>query len=114
MTKPTVSLLIPAYNAESWLSDLLTDAANQTLPFAEIVVYDDASTDQTSEAAARFAVKVIRGEINRGAGYARNQLISASTSPWIHFHDADDRLSPNFNEKMLREVEIGHPASNLI
>src|SRR2546430_11591400 len=105
MTKLAVSLLIPAYNAESWLSDLLTDAVNQTLPFSEILVYDDASGDETGRVARSFGARVFRGEQNRGAAFARNRLIASTDATWLHFHDADDRLSPNFNERMLYECE---------
>jgi glycosyltransferase involved in cell wall biosynthesis len=98
-----VSLLIPAYNGADDLPTLLQDAANQTVAFHEVWVYDDASEDNTSAVAREWGAQVIRGEANRGAAVARNALVTASESEWIHFHDADDRLAPQFNERMLRE-----------
>jgi glycosyltransferase involved in cell wall biosynthesis len=98
-----ISLLIPAFNAAEDLPALLRDAANQTVPFHEVWVYDDASVDNTSAVAREWGARVIRGEVNRGAAVARNCLIAASEAEWIHFHDADDRLAPHFNERMLRE-----------
>lgn len=96
-----VALLIPAYNAADHLPALLADAQVQEPPFAEILVYDDASTDHTAEVAARLgATRVLRGTTNHGAAYARNQLLAAAASPWLHFHDADDRLAPGFTAAM--------------
>ena len=96
-----IALLIPAYNAAAHLPDLLADALAQEPPFSEILVYDDASTDLTSKVAKDHgATRVLRGEINHGAAYARNQLLSAASSPWLHFHDADDRLAPGFTAAM--------------
>jgi glycosyltransferase involved in cell wall biosynthesis len=98
-----ISLLVPAYNSSADLPGLLSDAFSQTVPFDEIIVYDDGSGDGTADVAEAQGATVIRGEINRGAGFARNRLIAASSGEWLHFHDADDRLAPDFNERMTRE-----------
>ena len=52
---PLVSILIPAYNAEEWISDTLQSAIPQTWPRKEIIVVDDGSRDGTAEVARRFA-----------------------------------------------------------
>lgn len=92
----TISLCIPAYNAEGHLPRLLASARRQTVPFDEVLVYDDASTDRTAEVAEATGARVIRGRENRGCSFGRNRLAEEATAEWIHFHDADDELYPQF------------------
>jgi len=106
-----VSLLIPAYNAVGVLPDIIADARAQNPPFKEILVYDDASTDDTARVARELgASKVIEGGANKGASFARNRLFEASSSHWIHYHDADDRLAPEY----MSVVQSLAPANNEI
>jgi glycosyltransferase involved in cell wall biosynthesis len=94
--KPTLALCIPAYNAAGFLSRLLDSAKSQTEPFDEIWVYDDASKDNTADLALGLGAQVIRGKANAGCPHGKNTLAKASKCDWIHFHDADDVLEPNF------------------
>lgn len=94
--KPTLALCIPAYNAAAYLSRLLNSAAAQKIPFDEILVYNDCSTDNTAEVAKAHGAKVISGERNVGCSAGKNALLYACASDWVHFHDADDELLPNF------------------
>jgi hypothetical protein len=73
----------------------------QTEPFAEIICYDDASTDETCRVAMDLGLQIIRGVANRGPAFARNRLAEAARNEWVHFHDADDLLDPRFVEKMM-------------
>jgi glycosyltransferase involved in cell wall biosynthesis len=73
----------------------------QTVPFSEIICYDDASTDNTVALAKELGLEVIAGALNRGASHSRNRLLEAASSDWVHFHDVDDRISPSFNESMI-------------
>ena len=101
----TLGLLIPCYNAASYLPELFACIRAQTVPFKEVICYDDASTDETAEVAASFGARVILGDINRGAAYARNRLLEATMCDWVHFHDADDLIDPSFVEIMTRNLE---------
>lgn len=96
MSRPTLSLLIPAYNAAPYLPRLLDSARAQTRPFDEIWVYDDCSTDNTAEVAMAHGAKVLRGAVNKGCSAGKNALAKHVETDWIHFHDADDELLPNF------------------
>jgi len=96
----TVALLIPCYNAAPFLADLLDGAKAQTVPFDEILCYDDGSTDDTAAYARRLGATVIAGSENRGPACARNQLLAATCCDWVHFHDADDLIDPRFVERM--------------
>lgn len=95
-TDKTIALCIPAYNAEAYLPRLLTSASNQLIPFDEILVYNDSSTDATAKVAAAYGAKVISGDLNRGCSYGKNSLAEYTSCNWIHFHDADDELLPDF------------------
>ncbi len=92
----TLALCIPAYNAAQYLPALLSSATDQAIPFDEIWVYNDCSRDDTHAVAEKYGAKVIDGDINRGCSWGKNQLAKATTCNWIHFHDADDVLLPNF------------------
>lgn len=106
MSRPTLALCIPAYNAAVFLPKLLTSANNQAIPFDEILVYNDCSTDNTAVVAREFGAKVIDGITNQGCSFGKNQLAAATNCDWIHFHDADDDLLPNF-------TTVAHPWMNL-
>lgn len=61
MTAPRIAMCVPAYNAAKHLPVLIASAAAQTVPFDEIWVYDDASTDDTAEVARALGARVVRG-----------------------------------------------------
>lgn len=97
MTSPaTLSLLIPAYNAADHLPRLLKSAQAQTHQFDQIWVYDDCSTDDTADVARRYGANVIQGDVNKGCSAGKNALARHVATDWMHFHDADDALMPNF------------------
>lgn len=93
----TLALCIPAYQAESYLPRLLDSAKIQQIPFSEIWVYDDASLDNTAEIAKCYGANVLKGDVNRGCSFGKNALLEQVKSDWVHFHDADDLLLPNFS-----------------
>jgi len=98
----SVSAVIPAYNAELFLSDTIQSVLAQTHEIAEIIVVDDGSSDRTAEVAAGFPrTRVIR-QPNGGQGAARNTGIQAATSEWIGLLDHDDRWNPRKTEVQLR------------
>jgi glycosyltransferase involved in cell wall biosynthesis len=109
MNLPTVALCIPAYNAAAHLPRLLKSAQAQTIPFDEIWVYDDCSTDNTGAIAQKFGATVVCGDVNRGCAHGKNVLAETTTCDWIHFHDADDALYPNFVEKAHQWMQLDHP-----
>jgi len=99
MITQSLALCVPAYNAAEFLPLLLESAVSQTIPFDEIWVYDDCSSDNTGEVAAAFGATVIRGDVNSGCSFGKNELAKRTSCDWIHFHDADDALYPNFVEQ---------------
>jgi len=99
MTAPSrkrLALCVPAFNAAGHLPRLLESVRAQTGPFDEILIYDDASTDETADIARAFGAHVIRSDQNTGASVGKNQMAERASAEWIHFHDADDALGPGF------------------
>lgn len=109
MSDPTLALCIPAYNASEYLSRLLESARDQTIPFNQVVVYDDCSTDNTAEVARSYGAEVLSGDINQGCTIGRKRLAEHVSADWIHFHDADDALYPNFVEQAQRWMRREDP-----
>lgn len=101
--KPLVSILIPAYNAQEWISDTIQSAVNQTWPRKEIIVVDDGSKDRTAEVAQRFASKnvLVVSKENQGAADARNHALRLSQGDYIQWLDADDLLAPDKVEAQI-------------
>lgn len=109
MTKPLVSILIPAYNAEEWIEDTLHSAIAQTWEPKEIIVVDDGSIDRTFAIAERFESSQLRvvSQKNQGAAAARNTAISLSRGDYIQYLDADDLLAP---DKIAKQIEALGPS----
>lgn len=105
--RETLSLLVPAYNAAWCLPRLLRSAQAQTMPFDQIWVYDDCSTDDTKAVAEEYGARVLRGEVNQGCSAGKNALARHVDTDWVHFHDADDELLPNFVSLARRWIERG-------
>lgn len=75
-----------------------------TKPF-EIIVYDDASSLRPeSFIPSEIPVRIIRSELNQGPGKGRNLILKEAKGDWIHFHDADDWVSPDWCDAVLRET----------
>jgi glycosyltransferase involved in cell wall biosynthesis len=109
----SVSVVIPAYNAEKYLSEALQSVLAQTLLPQEIVVVDDGSTDGTAALAESFGplVRVIR-TANQRAAAGRNLGVKNTTGEWIAFLDADDVWEPSKLEKQMAEL-AAHPEADV-
>jgi glycosyltransferase involved in cell wall biosynthesis len=114
--KPLVSILIPAYNSEKWITDTLRSAVSQTWSRKEIIVVDDGSADATLEIARRFTndgVQVVT-QSNQGAAAARNAAFKLCQGDYIQWLDADDLLSPDKIAKQVAKAEESGSKRTLI
>ena len=100
-----VSIIIPCFNQAQFLPDAIMSALNQTVPPLEIIVVNDGSPDNTSAVAKKYPVKLIEQE-NRGLSGARNSGIRASKGNWLLMLDADDKIAPDFIEKLIGKDDI--------
>lgn len=104
-----VSVIIPIYKVEKYLSRCLDSVVNQTLEDIEIVLVDDGSPDSCPEICDRYAkidsrIKVIHKK-NEGLGYARNSGMLIATGEYIAFLDSDDYVSKDMYEKVYSELK---------
>ena len=93
---PLLSVVVPAYDVENYLTDCLRSILGQSHAQLEVVVVDDGSTDATGEIADRIAaedsrVRVIH-QANAGLGAARNEGVRHSTGTYLAFADSDDLI----------------------
>lgn len=95
---PLVSVIIPTYNRAALLVEAIESVLAQQVPDVEVIVVDDASTDDTAGAVAPFvAGGIVRYEPrpHQGPAGARNAGVQAARGELIAFLDSDDRLLPN-------------------
>lgn len=98
----SVSVIIPAHNAEAYLADAIKSVLAQTTPPNEIIVVDDGSTDRTSDVARSFGRQVCYlHQSNAGPAAARNRGVAEARSGWVAFLDADDVWFPTKLEVQL-------------
>jgi glycosyltransferase involved in cell wall biosynthesis len=72
----------------------LQSVAAQTVAPREVIVVDDCSTDATGAVAGELGARVVRHEVNRGEGAARNTGLEHATQPWVALLDSDDEWLP--------------------
>jgi glycosyltransferase involved in cell wall biosynthesis len=102
----TVSVVIPAYNAEQYIRRALDSVLSQTWQAGEIIVVDDGSTDRTEDILKYYSDKIIYiRQSNFGASVARNTGIERATGNWIAFLDADDQWLPTKLEMQNRHLQ---------
>ena len=106
---PTVSVVIPVYNAEDYLGQCLDSVLLQSLQDIEVICVDDGSTDGSLSILQMYAmfderIKVIQQE-NSGAAVARNHGLHEATGKYIIFLDADDFFEEQMLEKMVAKAE---------
>jgi glycosyltransferase involved in cell wall biosynthesis len=109
MTRPLISIVIPSWNHGAELIQCLASLEVQTYSPFEVVVVDDASTDQTQERLksvhARYPLRMIRLETNGGAPMARNRGAAEAKGSYLIFLDADIELRPHALEVMASALE---------
>lgn len=103
ITNETVSVIIPVYNDEKYIGQAIDSVLAQTYQDIEILVVDDASTDETSRLVQAYgnAVKYVRLDQNEGVAVARNAGLFLASGRYVAFLDSDDCWLPIKLEKQL-------------
>ena len=105
-TGPSVSVVIPAFNAAAWLPRAIDSALAQTVKPCEIIVADDGSTDATAEVVSRYGDAARYVRFNHCGVYAvRNAILAELKGTWFLNLDADNWIEPDFLAKALEVVE---------
>ncbi len=108
---PKVSIIIPVYNTEKYLSRCLDSIIDQTLDDYEVIIIDDSSTDHSPEIISEYArlypeqVKTFQTTKNSGVATARNIGLEHATGAYIGFIDSDDVISPDMYADLLTACE---------
>lgn len=106
----SVSVIIPAYNAEEKLSACLDALLEQSVLPDEIIVVDDGSTDQTKKVAEAYSLVTVLTQKNQGPARARNAGAEKAKSTIIVFVDSDCIPEKNWLEEMLKPFEDSNVA----
>ncbi|CDE89805.1 predicted glycosyltransferase [Clostridium sp. CAG:729] len=109
MESNKISIIVPVYNVEKYLSRCLDSLLNQTLKDIEIICVNDGSTDESLKILESYAekdnrIKIVNKE-NGGLSSARNEGLKYVTSDYVGFVDSDDWIEPDTYELALSAVQ---------
>ena len=108
VNRPLVTIAIPTCNRASWLKDCVTSALSQTYQHFEILVSNNASTDETEQVLADFSdkrLRVIKQKTNIGLLPNWNACLAAAKGEYIVFVCDDDRIEPSLLERCVSLIE---------
>lgn len=107
-SEPLVSIIMPTYNRASLITEAIASVWAQTHVNFELLICDDASTDQTLDILTGLDDKrivVLRHDHRQGAAAARNTCLQQATGEWIAYLDTDNLWHPRYLELMLNHLE---------
>lgn len=107
MTKPSVSVVVPAKNEASSIGELVL-RLKELESVTEILVVDDGSTDETGKVAAESGAKVLRNSYSKGNGAAIKRGARSATGDILVFMDADGQHSPSDVPRLLERLLEGY------
>ncbi|WP_280770554.1 glycosyltransferase family 2 protein [Salipaludibacillus daqingensis] len=123
-SQPKVSVITPSYNSEKFISKTINSVLQQTYQNWEMIIVDDASSDETVSLINEYKekdrrIRVVPLEENKGAANARNIGIRESTGRFIAFLDSDDEWMPEKIEKQLsfmlkKNIGFSHTAYSIV
>lgn len=112
---PSVSVIVPVYNAQPYLRQCMESLVGQTLREIELICVDDGSTDGSGDILAEYAARDERVRVitqgNAGSGAARNRGLREAHGKYIAFVDADDEVAPRYLELLCHALEE-HPTAD--
>lgn len=104
-----VSIIIPVYNAEKYISDCLESVMNQTYSHLEIILVNDGSTDDSKKICEMFAKSdnrfIIINQSNLGQASARNTGLNIAKGKYIAFVDSDDTIDSKMFENLVKLIQ---------
>lgn len=108
---PSVTIIIPCFNASSYIEKCLSELNNQHYRDFEVICVDDASSDNTVEVIdnykhnASFNIRIIKNESNVGPAVSRNRGVCAANTKYITFCDSDDWYRYDYLSSMVESLE---------
>lgn len=105
---PTISVIVPVYNCETYISNCLDSILNQTYANIEIVIVNDGSSDGSEKIIKEYIERdrriMYHYQNNSGPSAARNKGISCARGEYLVFVDSDDTVDELYIEQMLRKM----------
>lgn len=106
-----ISVIIPMYNAEAFITQCIRSVTEQTYQNWEAVVVDDGSLDQGAAICEKMSrednrIRLYRQD-NKGVSYARNKGLDLAEGEYVFFLDSDDAIHPRLFEEMIGQAETG-------
>ncbi|MDY3343588.1 MAG: glycosyltransferase family 2 protein, partial [Lachnospiraceae bacterium] len=109
MDRPKVSVIIPAYNNETYIEKCLQSVTEQSYENLEILVINDGSSDRTEELIRKWQQADERiqllTQINSGVSVSRNRGIDTATGTYLTFVDADDYIGKDYIRDLVNLAE---------
>ena len=109
MNRPLVSVVLPVFNGELFLSEAIESVLAQTWSPVELIVVDDGSTDRSAEIARGYPLTYLHQE-NSGVAAARNRGIEAAQGELVSFVDQDDVWLPDKLERQVAALRADRAA----
>lgn len=107
--KPKVSIIVPVYNTEKYITKCLQSLVEQTLSDIEIICINDGSTDDCAKILSNFAEQdsriIVLNQENKGQSCARNAGIRIANGEYIGFIDSDDYADTTMFEKLYTNAQ---------
>lgn len=108
MQEPLISIIVPVYNVQQYLSKCIESILNQTMKNFELILINDGSNDKSPEICDKYSLKDSRIEVihkeNEGVSIARNTGINISKGKYIVFADSDDYVDENWCYEMYKAI----------
>jgi len=107
---PLLSIGMPVYNGEKYVGQALDSLLTQNFKDFELIISDNASTDNTAEICKRYLerdnrIKYYRNEVNIGALVNFNNLVNYATAPYFMWASHDDMWEPSYISKLINIME---------
>lgn len=114
-TFPLISVIIPVYNVEKYLSRCIDSVMEQTYKYLQVILIDDGSTDCSGQICENYAAKDVRIHVihqkNQGVSAARNKGLDTAKGEYVTFVDSDDFISKDMIERLydgLIKLEVSY------
>ena len=109
--RPDIAIIMANYNGARFIADAIKSIIHQTLTSWELIIVDDASSDDSVAIAEQAAaddprIKIVTQTVNCGPAAARNRALELVTARWIAIVDSDDLIPPERLQCLLRRVQI--------
>ena len=115
---PAVSIVIPVYNQQAYISDCLESLLRQTFTDFEVLAVDDGSTDDSAAIIAQIAerdarIRLVR-QPNGGVSAARNTGLAHARGAWICFIDPDDYVADDYLRTLYDACDVAHDVPDIV